>query len=95
MTLLSRIETATADQQADLLRELETGTGTDNALDVRIEIALFEPDETWGAVRSNSAGTKVIYTRHDGTEKTFWAAEWTLDRKNTAAIMKAKEQQHG
>jgi hypothetical protein len=63
----------------------------DNALDVKIELALFEPDEDYASIRANAAGTKVIYTGHDGKEATFWAQDWTgiWDRAKTAASLRA------
>lgn len=54
-----------------------------NELDIAIEIALFNPDV---AVRANSAGTKVIYTKRDGSEVTHWAEDWSMDRNRARAI---------
>ncbi len=78
----------------NLADRCEAASGADNALDVLIEVALFNPDNGWAAVRPNAAGTKVIYTRPDGTEATFWAHDWTITdrrRRETAAALRAKE----
>ena len=59
----------------------------DNELDIAIEIALFEPDEDWGGVRANAAGTKVIFSRHNGTSRTCWARDFTLSASSRAAAI--------
>lgn len=65
---------------------------SDNALDVQCEIALFEPCDRFAAVRANSAGSKVIYTRADGSQVTYRAADWTIAerRSNTATQLRAR-----
>jgi hypothetical protein len=68
-------------QIAEIAAAIENGTGADNALDVRIEVALFKPDAAYKAVRANDAGTKCIYTMADGSEVTCWAPDWTMDRE--------------
>ena len=62
---------------ADLITRLKAGERS-NELDIAIEIALFVPDQQHRSVRPNSAGTKVIYTRRDGKEETFWAHDWSM-----------------
>lgn len=74
-----------------LISRVQREKGTDNSLDVLIEIALFQPDDDYVAVRANAAGTKVIYTEVDGREETCWAPEWTGDRKVTAAMLKERQ----
>lgn len=74
-----------------LARRCEEGNGADNALDVEIEIALFEPDQDWSSIRANSAGTKVICAAPDGSEKTFWAVDWTMDRRAAAASLRVRD----
>lgn len=59
-----------------IIAGLERGT-PDNALDVQVEVALFEPCGEMAAIRANSAGTKVIYTDHLGREYTHWAPDWS------------------
>lgn len=76
--------------RAELIKRLGKATKSDNALDVLVEIALFEPDETFVAVRANAAGTKVIYTRPDGREQTFWAPDWTMDHTKAIALLRAE-----
>lgn len=81
----------------DLAARCESATGPDNALDVLIEVALFDPGSGWAACRANSAGTKVIYTRPNGMEMTLWANDWTMGdrRKETAAAIRARAQIEG
>lgn len=74
----------------ELASRVEAGRGTDNALDVLIEVALFEPDEEYVSARPNAAGTKVIYTLHGGIERTYWAQEWTADRKDAASALRSR-----
>lgn len=69
-----------------------------NEIDVLIECALFKPDAAYKAVRSNSAGTKCIYTMADGSEVTCWAPDWTINARSDPAIMetlKAMEARNG
>lgn len=73
----------------ELAHELEAGSGLNNALDVRVEIALFRPDENWASIRANAAGTKVICRMHTGNEATFWAPDWTRDRASVAGNLRA------
>lgn len=60
-----------------LIRKLEANE-RGNDLDIEIEIALFKPDADYVSVRPNSAGTKLIYTKADGTQETVWARDWSL-----------------
>lgn len=69
-----------------LAERVSSGRGCDNALDVEIEVAVF--DEPHIAVRANAAGTKVIYTK-GGKDMTHWAPDWTKDRAGTAAALRA------
>jgi len=61
----------------DLADRVEKLKAADNAVDVLVEIALFEPSETSVAIRPNAAGTKVIYSYADESSMTYWAEEWT------------------
>ena len=77
----------------NLIERLERAKGSDNALDIEAEIALFESDEHWKAIRANSVNTKVIYTDWDGNEVTCLAWDWTLTPENRAdciAALRAK-----
>lgn len=69
-------------------------TQSDNRIDVKCEIALFEPDAEYVAIRANAAGTKVIWTDHHGLDQTGWAFDWTAEREraNTAAALRARAQ---
>ena len=58
-----------------------------NELDVLIEIATFEPCDTYSAARANAAGTKVIYTRRDGSDETCWARDWCKFRPRAVAAL--------
>ena len=71
----------------ELLARVEAATEGDNALDMEIESALFKPDQTFASVRANSAGTKLIYKRHDGMEQTLWAYDYTLNSKSREAAV--------
>lgn len=66
----------------ELIARVEKGRDLSNALDIEIEIALFQPDEVYASVAPNHAGTKVVYTRHSGKTNTFWAMDHTLDELN-------------
>lgn len=72
----------------ELVARLEAGERS-NALDVLVEVALFQPDEiTFDAV-PNAAGTKVIYANRDGSFSTHWARDWSLRPAEAIAILKA------
>lgn len=73
-----------------LAEEVQRGEGEDNDLDVRVEVALFEPCPTWSAIRPNAAGTKLICTMADGRENTYRASEWTRNRSQTARDLRAQ-----
>ena len=77
-----------------LIERVEALTGQSNGLDVEIEIALFNPDVS---IRSNAAGSKVIYTKRDGSEATHLAWDWTLDRNRsrTVALLRALQAKGG
>jgi len=79
-----------AGKLVELAERVLSGTGADNALDVLIEVALFEPDRGAVAVRANHAGTKVIYTNSIGTDATCWAPDWTLNRLKAATELRAR-----
>ena len=76
----------------ELADRVVSGVGCDNDLDVLIEVALFEPNDTAASVRANSGGTKVIYTSHDGKDSTHWAEEWTRYRPAVARALRARAQ---
>lgn len=73
-----------------LIEKLQAATGPDNALDVAVEVALFQPDETCRSCHTNSAGTKVVYRRHNNSELVCWAWDWTSDRAGTVAALQAR-----
>lgn len=77
------------DALANLLARLENGE-RGNAIDVDIEIALFEPDTLWKKCRANSAKTKVIYTRFGKKESTHWAYHWSDEPADTIAKIKER-----
>lgn len=75
-----------------LANEVAMGRGMDNGLDVRVEIALFQPDEEYESIRANDAGTKTICIKRDGSQRTFWARDFTISaaaRVNTAKRLRA------
>lgn len=81
-----------------LIKRVEACKDVDNRLDVLIEVALFEPDETYRAARANNAGTKIIITRHDGAQETYWAWDWTMNaqnRRKAIDALRAREAAHG
>ena len=67
----------------------------DNKLDVLIEIALFKPDSHTTAVRSNAAGTKVIYTNYKGNEETYWPSDWTVLRNREVTLAALEQAERG
>lgn len=76
-----------------LAERVEALDGPNNSVDVLCEVALHNPTGQH-TIRSNSAGTKVVYTRmSDGKEHVCWAEDWTCDnrRDRTAAALRAKE----
>lgn len=78
-----------------LAARIESETGFNNELDVLAEIALFEPDDIWRAIRANAAGTKIICTDDCGGEKTFIARDFTISaaaRQRTVAALRARAQ---
>lgn len=72
-----------------LIERIEAGERS-NALDVLIEVALFTPDDDSVSCRANAAGTKVIYTDHQGREWTHWAPEHTASPTITAATLRSR-----
>lgn len=73
----------------ELVGRVEAATACDNALDIEIDIALFEPDALHKSVRANAAGTKLVYTRHDGSTNTHWAFDHTLSLTTRKAAITA------
>lgn len=67
---------------------------TCNALDVEIELALFQPTSQHKAVRANNAGTKVIYTYTNGEEITCWADDWTMPRRREETLAVLRHRAH-
>lgn len=63
----------------DLLDRVKAATGYDNALDIAIDVALFEPDVEFSAARANAAGTKLVLTDCNGQQRSFLATDWTLN----------------
>lgn len=72
-----------------LIAKLEQCEGSDNALDMEIEIALFRPDKHHVSVRPNAAGTKLVYTRPDGRDETHLAWDWTMHKDRAVAALRA------
>lgn len=66
---------------AELLLDLRTASKGGNALDVKMQLAFFKPDEVCTSLRANAAGTKVIATYRDSSGKvthgTAWSDDWT------------------
>ena len=73
---------------AQLIDRLKAGE-RGNDLDVLIEVALFKRDGDHVAARANAAGTKVIYTDHEGKDFTHWAPSWTNDPPSAIASLNA------
>lgn len=70
----------------ELLDRVKAGE-SGNALDMAIEIALFQPDNNYASVKPNAAGTKLVYTTHSGDLDTCLAWDWTLTAaRRTKAI---------
>ena len=81
-----------SDELLRLADEIDRSGGADNYLDVRAELALFEPDSRYTAARANAAGTKIIYRLPSGEERTHWALDWTRAgrRASTATRLRAR-----
>lgn len=73
-----------------LAERLLEGRGSDNRLDVEVEVALFQPCQAYAAIRPNAAGTKIICTDHKGRDMTFWAPDWTVNRQRAANEVRAR-----
>ena len=73
------------------------GEHGDNSLDVLVEIARFIPNSVYTGIKSNNAGTKVIYTDQAGNEVTCWAQDWTTlrNRQATLEALRAQEAHNG
>lgn len=81
-----------------LIERLEAASGPDNALDVLVEVAMFNPNGVpFSSCRSNAAGTKVIYTDRAGNDVTCWAAPWSEEPRRSTAIaaLRAQEADRG
>ena len=75
---------------AELLRRHDKGEITSNEFDVLWEVSHFEADAEYRSARANFAGSKVIYTMADGSERTHWAPDWSMKKDALrAAIAKA------
>lgn len=76
----------------ELAEAVDAADNEDNSLDVLVEVALFERDSEWVAVRPNAAGTKVIFSKAEGADVTCWAHGWTMPSKKaeTAASLRAR-----
>lgn len=75
-----------------LIERVERTRETNNRLDCEIDIALFKPDRYFSSVRMNAAGTKLVYTRRDGSTATFWSCDHTLtadSRTKALALLRA------
>ena len=70
---------------SELLRRLDKGEITSNEFDVLWEVAHFEADDDYRSARANFAGTKVIYTMADGSERTHWAPDWSRKKNELRA----------
>ena len=81
-----------ADTLTRLADRVEGARGMDNALDVQVEIALFQPCQAYASIRANAAGSKTICTDHSGRDMTFWARDYTIsagNRRQAAAALRA------
>lgn len=80
-----------------LAERVENITCSENWTDVQVEIALFKPNSCFSAIRSNDAGSKVIYRDQAGNDVTCWAEDWTLDTRRvaTAAALRARAEEVG
>ncbi len=80
------------DELLALAARVEALKGYDNSVDVLAEIALFDADEKFVAIRANDAGTKVVYTTPSGRDTTYRARDWTMSaaaRANTVQALRA------
>jgi hypothetical protein len=73
--------------------ELRRLAGPSNAIDVKVELTLFKPSETWPKCRANAAGTKVIYTNQWGMDHTFYPRDWSMEPLKSEAIAALEAQE--
>ena len=73
----------------ELASHVGSASRSDNVLDVLVEVELFQPDSIYTVCRANAAGTKVIYTRTDGSKETCWAPDWTASPESRAEAAEA------
>lgn len=86
MTTNAKEPAARGQRFLNLAQQVRACDLSNNALDVLIEVALFQPGTAYTAARPNAAGTKVIYTDRAGNEVTFWAEDWTTHRRRKSTI---------
>jgi hypothetical protein len=72
----------------ELIGKLRRGRKCDNAVDLAVDIALFEPDTRHVSVALNAAGNKLVYRRADGTTDTYRALDHTLNAETRARAIK-------
>ena len=72
---------ATRDALLALADRVQAADRSDNRLDVEVDVALFVPG-AYATIRANAAGTKIICTRPDGLERTYWAFDYTRNAEN-------------
>lgn len=77
------------DQLIQRLKAGENGL----AIETEVEIALFQPCETYASVTANAAATKLIYVRTDGRNETCWPQDWCADPVETTTLLETLMQQ--
>ena len=67
---------------SELVERVRRCRSHSNKLDIEIDIALFKPDGKYVSVRPNAAGTKLVYRLADGSTRTHWAEDHTLNQES-------------
>lgn len=57
------------------------------AIETEIEIALFQPCDTYVSVTANAAATKLRYARADGRIEVCWPQDWCNDPAETITLL--------
>jgi len=76
----------------DLIAQIESlKIAFSGAHDIKVEMALFRPCDTYKEVRANHAKTKVIYITRTDQRETYWPDDWTMPERRADTIARLRE----